>query len=125
MGRFLTPAWLLRHAIGVVLTLAFLGLGWWQWNRAQEGNMLSWGYTFQWPLFAAFVVALWIREVRAELKRAAGSTSVDAPTEEPLSSPFSVPAPDKATGDDATDAYNRYLSWLAANPNRRPGEYPG
>lgn len=113
--------------MGVVLTAAFLGLGWWQWNRAQEGNMLSWGYTFQWPLFAAFVVALWVREVRAERRRIARGEVIfpEDYEEEPLSSPFTGSPTNKATGDDATDAYNRYLSWLSANPHRRPGEYPG
>lgn len=125
MARFFTPAWLLRHAFGVLLTVAFLGLGWWQWNRAHEGNMLSWGYTFQWPLFAVFVVALWVREVRAERRRAFALYPEDAETEEPLSSPFSGPSHNKATGDEDTDAYNRYLSWLSANPHRRASEYPG
>lgn len=123
MSRFFTPAWLLRHTALLVLTAAFLGLGWWQWNRAHEGNMLSWGYTFQWPLFALFALGLWIREIRAELNRGDGSPA-EVVEEEPLSSPFTTPL-NRATGDDDTDAYNRYLSWLSANPHRRPGEYPG
>ena len=121
MGRFFTPGWLLRHAVALVVTAAFLGLGWWQWHRAQDGNALSWGYTFQWPLFALFVVALWVREIRAELS----SDSVpDTPPEDPVSSPFDGGAT-AGTGDAATDSYNRYLSWLSENPHRRPSEYPG
>src|SRR5215207_9551398 len=49
-----TPAWIARHVLAIVLVLAFLALGWWQFDRASGGNALSWGYTFEWPLFAAF-----------------------------------------------------------------------
>lgn len=114
----------MRHVVAVILVVAFCALGYWQYMRASGGNTLSWAYTFEWPLFAAFTVALWVHEVRAELKRAGG---VETAGEPPLTSPFepgddAAPAP---TGDAATDAYNRYLAWLAADPGRRPGEYPG
>ncbi|TWJ15261.1 hypothetical protein LX16_0961 [Stackebrandtia albiflava] len=127
MGRFLTPGWLLRHVLAVVVTVGCLGMGYWQWTRATEGSSISWGYAFEWPLFAVFAIALWIREVRTELARGRGE-SVES-TEPPLVSPFDRDEPVEPaaseTGDDATDAYNRYLAWLAADPNRRPGEYPG
>jgi DNA-binding transcriptional regulator of glucitol operon len=61
-----TPSWLARHAIAVVLFVGFLGLGWWQYTRAAGGNTLSWGYMFQWPLFALFVGFLWVREIQHE-----------------------------------------------------------
>jgi hypothetical protein len=123
VARFFTPAWLVRHVLALVLTVGFTGLGWWQWERATAGNGLSWAYTFEWPLFAIFTAALWLREVRAELKRVPSA----AETQPPLSSPFQ---PDdeidhRPSGDQATDDYNRYLAWLAANPHRRPSEYPG
>jgi hypothetical protein len=61
-----SPAWIARHLVAIVLVLAFLTLGWWQYSRAAGGNTLSWGYTFEWPVFAAFVVFLWIREIQHE-----------------------------------------------------------
>jgi hypothetical protein len=61
-----TPAWIVRHTVAFVLVLGFLGLGWWQFTRATEGNALSWGYMFQWPVFAGFVGFLWVREVQLE-----------------------------------------------------------
>jgi hypothetical protein len=59
-----TPAWIARHVLALVLVVAFLALGWWQFSRATGGNSLSWGYTFEWPVFAGFVVFLWFREVQ-------------------------------------------------------------
>lgn len=64
MRRFLAPRWLALHALAVVLAAGCLALGWWQLTRAEGGNALSWGYTFEWPVFAAFVVAFWVKLVR-------------------------------------------------------------
>jgi hypothetical protein len=52
----------------VVLVATFLGLGWWQLGRGRGGNALSWGYAFEWPVFAGFVVLIWLREVRIALR---------------------------------------------------------
>jgi hypothetical protein len=61
-----TPAWIFRHVLALVLAGGFLLLGWWQYNRATGGNALSWGYALEWPVFAAFVVFVWFREVQVE-----------------------------------------------------------
>jgi DNA-binding transcriptional regulator of glucitol operon len=128
-----TGAWIVRHAIAVVLVGGFLALGWWQFSRAQGGNTLSWAYAFEWPVFAAFVVLLWVREVQQELRG-----DRPAPPEQPPASP---PAPGRVTvgrpvrvtrstaagADDDPElaAYNDYLAWLNAHPGARPGDYPG
>ncbi|QSB04266.1 hypothetical protein [Natronoglycomyces albus] len=70
MRRFLTPAWIARHVIAVVLIVVFLWLGLWQLERAQAGNAISWAYSLEWPIFAVFVLAVWIREVVQELRGA-------------------------------------------------------
>src|SRR4051812_25883839 len=59
-----TPAWIARHVLAIVLAAGCLVLGWWQFGRASEGNSISWGYMFEWPVFAGFVVFLWWREVQ-------------------------------------------------------------
>ena len=150
MRRLWTPRWLALHAVALVLVVAFLGLGWWQVTRAAGGNAISWGYALEWPVFAGFVVYMWLREVRAELGSAkteaappveAGATvSPEDATEAPqapgqvrIRRPVRVdrPAPVAVSPDvgDGADpelaAYNRYLSWLNANPGARPGDYPG
>ena len=55
---------LARHALALVLTGGCLALGWWQLDRASSGNTLSWAYTLEWPLFALFVVWVWVRAAR-------------------------------------------------------------
>ena len=34
-------------------------LTWWQFERAYNGNTLSWAYTFEWPLFAGYAIYVW------------------------------------------------------------------
>lgn len=68
MKRLTTVPWLLRHLGMIVLVVTFCALGWWQLDRGRAGNALSWGYAFEWPLFAGFVVLIWAREVRNALR---------------------------------------------------------
>jgi DNA-binding transcriptional regulator of glucitol operon len=133
-----TPAWIARHVLALVLVLAFLALGWWQFTRASGGNSLSWGYTFEWPVFAGFVVFMWVREIQHE-RRGPQRPVPDEPElaarperlpGEPVTvgRPVRVPArPAASTADEDPElaAYNDYLAWLAAHPNARPGDYPG
>ena len=137
-----TPAWIARHVLAIVLVLGFLALGWWQLTRAAGGNTLSWGYTFEWPLFAGFVVFLWIREVQlarhprngdrppaghaepegdGPVARAARLPGAPVTFGRPVRVP-TEPAP-PADDDPALAAYNDYLAWLAAHPSARPGDY--
>ncbi|MFI5836394.1 hypothetical protein ACIA5A_22230 [Micromonospora sp. NPDC051300] len=139
MQRLRTPAWIVRHVAMVVLVVAFLGLGWWQVTRAAGGNALSFGYAIEWPVFAGFVVFVWWREVRQALRAERGepagpapsATAGDAPVAETpaVRRPVRVARTPAAPADGADDgelaAYNRYLSWLNANPGARPGDYPG
>ena len=126
MRRFFTPAWLLRHAIAVVLVAACLALGWWQIGRARGGNALSYGYAVEWPVFALFVVFVWSREVRAE--RRGGYADPAPPPSVPEDLRIEVPHRDVAAPDDEdaqTSEYNRYLAWLSAHPEARPRDYHG
>ena len=128
-----TPAWIARHVLALVLVAGCLGLGWWQFSRATGGNSLSWGYTFEWPVFAAFVVFLWFREV--QLARRPPAEPADEPADEPerlpgapvtVGRPVRVPVRATQSADDPDlAAYNDYLAWLAAHPAARPADYPG
>ncbi|MGC5030435.1 hypothetical protein [Micromonospora sp. DT229] len=148
MKRLWTPAWIARHVAMVVLVTAFLALGWWQVSRAAAGNAISWGYAVEWPIFAGFVVFVWWREVRHALRdtpsssatgeaavveeaeavpagRSAGPTGVRP--QPGIGRPVRVTRTVDIPGEDDPElaAYNRYLSWLNANPGAKPGDYPG
>ena len=139
MRRLWTPAWIARHVLALVLIAGCLGLGWWQFSRATGGNSLSWGYTFEWPVFAAFFAFLWFREVQLALKRPGQQPTVEVKAEEKAErlpgAPVTVgrpvrvpvrPAPEQSDEPDPElAAYNDYLAWLAAHPGARPGDYPG
>jgi hypothetical protein len=131
-----TPAWMARHLAALVLTAGCLALGWWQFSRAADGNSISWGYMFQWPVFGGFVVFIWWREIQLARRRAAGepmtapeqpAPSAPAPPDAPvaLGRPVRVAVQPAAgiTPDPELDAYNDYLAWLAANPGARPADY--
>lgn len=129
-----TPAWIARHVAALVLSVCFVGLGWWQYTRAAEGNALSWGYMFQWPVFAGFVVFLWIREIQHERRARDRSGEPAEPAERAADGPVRIgrpvrvparPAPADAAADPELDAYNDYLAWLAAHPGAGPADYPG
>jgi hypothetical protein len=134
MRRLWTPAWIARHVLAVGLVAGFLALAWWQISRAAGGNTLSWAYAFEWPLFAGFVVFIWVREVRLTLRG-----KPDAPFSPAPAGPSATPATAfrrpvrtarQPTGyDDGGDpdlaAYNRYLAWLNEHPDARPADYPG
>lgn len=133
MRRLLTPAWLARHVLAVALVCGFLALGWWQIGRAASGNALSWAYAFEWPVFAGFVVFMWVREARHTLRSEASEGSVEAA---PLMSTAASAArrpvrttPRRIEYDDSGDPelaeYNRYLAWLNANPGAKPADFPG
>jgi hypothetical protein len=128
MKRLWTPAWIVRHAFAATLVIGFLVLGWWQFRRASDGNTLSWAYTFEWPVFAGFVIFIWCREVRLALR---GDAAVDGQPSEPrpgMRRPV-ITARRPTAYDDGGDAelaaYNKYLAWLNANPRARPTDYPG
>ena len=128
-----TPAWMARHLLALVLTAGCLALGWWQYSRAADGNSISWGYMFQWPVFGGFVVFIWYREVQLARRRAAGEPGPAAAAEtkpgsaispgRPVRVPSRPAAADPGADDPELTAYNDYLAWLAAHPGARPADY--
>jgi DNA-binding transcriptional regulator of glucitol operon len=117
--RFFTLGWLGLHATAIVLATAFLGFGWWQLQRAEGGNMRSWGYTFEWPLFAVFVIVMWVKMMYDELHDD-GSGGQPAETTGVLSEPVQIASQDAQNGADDPElaAYNRYLARLNSQARR-------
>ena len=104
----------------------------------------------EWPAFAAFVVFFWFQELRRELRSSGSKETVAPPAvaqpdpmtpqtpqpseQGPPSSPSGIRRPVRVArrvtvpveaDDGELAAYNRYLEWLNANPDARPGDYPG
>ncbi|MEV6345108.1 hypothetical protein [Actinoplanes sp. NPDC051851] len=132
-----SPVWIGKHLLALVLTAGCLGLGWWQYSRATGGNSLSWGYMFEWPVFAGFVVFIWVREIqvfRRSSEPTATAEEAPAPvTERDPDAPITLGRPVRVAGraggrgesDPELDAYNDYLAWLTEHPGARPADYPG
>jgi hypothetical protein len=123
--RFLvTPRWLGWHLAMVVSVAGMLALGYWQLRRAEEGNALSWAYTFEWPIFAVFAVVFWAKTIRDEFSPPGGGTD-PAGTDSAGTELAAVARPaglagggedqeaDEADPEDADlAAYNAYLARL-------------
>ncbi|WBB79536.1 hypothetical protein O7606_25865 [Micromonospora sp. WMMD882] len=101
MKRLWTPGWIARHVAMVVLVVGFCALGWWQIDRAVAGgNSSSWAYAVEWPIFAAFVVFVWWREVRHALR---GPDAPPATTAAARNGAHPTGGRDSAGGTDAPD----------------------
>jgi len=120
--RLLSPRWLAMHALALVLFMACLGLGYWQLRRAAGGNTLSWAYTVEWPLFAGFVAWMWVRAVRDHLSEERGEDPYAGRRPPPIKA-VARPAAVSSDEDPELAECNKYLAWLAANPDRKPSEY--
>jgi len=128
----LSPTWLVGHVVVIALAVVFVRLGVWQFQRSRETNWnpqyLSYG--LQWPVFAAFGVAMWIRIVRdaahpeRRLEREERAHRERRPGRRPAPTPAAGPAPPNDAADAADPelaAYNRYLAHLdeRTRPDRR------
>jgi DNA-binding transcriptional regulator of glucitol operon len=114
--RFLTPKWLLRHALAVVLAAACVRLGIWQWDvyHGVRGGFQNLGYALQWPLFAGAVVWVWFRLIRWEIRPPERPAPITTARMVPVAESDTTrqPEPDDQP-DDAHARYNRYLRSLA------------
>lgn len=121
----ITPRWLAWHAFTVAAVWGMLWLGDWQFHRAVSGNALSWAYTFEWPIFAAFGIVFWAKTIidegkpkpvtpadgeEAESGAAAESATAGLPARRHVPA---GEAEDDGEGDNTElDEYNAYLARL-------------
>ena len=130
--RFLfRPKWLGWHALMVLSVLGMLALGDWQFHRAEAGNSLSWAYTFEWPIFAVFVIVFWAKTIKDEFRppaQAEGLDHVALPAGRDAAAGRPGAAPRRAGDEDEDDeelaAYNAYLARLTAEASRH-GKWHG
>ena len=80
------------HLLLVTVVPGCLFAGWWQVNRALSGNLLSYFYSLEWPLFAVLGVIAWwqlmhdvpvpgqpAEEVRTQARSCTATTRCPAP----------------------------------------------
>jgi hypothetical protein len=119
----------------VLVVLGMLALGDWQFHRAESGNSLSWAYTFEWPVFAVFVIVFWAKTIKDEFRPPATAEGLDSVTlpagrdgvaaAVPGAGPGEASAADApAEDDDELAAYNAYLARLTAEASRH-GKWHG
>jgi DNA-binding transcriptional regulator of glucitol operon len=113
--RFLTRHWIWLHIAVLVVVPTFLGLGWWQVDRAGAGNARSYGYAVEWPSLAIIVIVLYVRAIRMELRRV--DVQMNLPTlldEHAFSTepPALLALVDDDEDDPELAAYNEYLNQL-------------
>jgi len=111
------------HVALIVFVPGCVALTWWQVSRALSGNTLSWAYTVEWPVFAAYAVFMWWRLVHDEALPAPcddpdpGARDTSPATSPGISSDDGSPTPE---GDnEELAAYNRYLADLHASGRQK------
>jgi hypothetical protein len=111
---------------------------WWQVNRAQDGNQLSYLYSVMWPVFAVLGLCFWwmlihtdydnvgLKGMRRRQAQAAGPEAGPAepapgtlrataqPSQRPPGGPATVAADPELATDPELAAYNERLAELAA-----------
>ncbi|MGH3066986.1 MAG: hypothetical protein ACRDND_18320 [Streptosporangiaceae bacterium] len=130
--RFLfRPKWLGWHALMVLTVLGMLALGDWQFRRAESGNSLSWAYTFEWPIFAGFLIVFWAKTIKDEFRppaQAEGLDGVALPAGRGGAAGLASSAGGADVAEDEDDeelaAYNAYLARLTAEASRH-GKWHG
>ena len=126
--RWLSGRAVALHAAVLVVVPGCAIAAWWQINRAQDGNQLSYVYSVMWPVFALLAIVFWwmlvhtdydaagLKGMRRQQATASPPTRQGAATS-PGGTPFvpEVSAGADAAGDDADlAAYNARLAALAA-----------
>lgn len=115
------------HFLVVTVAPGCLIAGWWQVHRALSGNLLSYFYSVEWPIFSLLAVVAWWQLLHDE--RVEGE--FEQPSKEKASflhRDEEVPSKplvwDKALETPELLAYNQYLSALSAGRGRKTWRNP-
>jgi hypothetical protein len=125
--RWLSRRAFVLHLLLITIVPACLLAGWWQVHRALSGNLLSYFYSVEWPIFALLGVVAWwqlIHDVRLE-------TEYEDPRRERrsfLHRDDEVPSQplvwDPALESPELRTYNQYLRVLADRGGRKTWANP-
>jgi len=101
---------LLLHLGFLAVASLCLVAGWWQVDRARAGNMISYGYAVEWPVFAGVAGFFWWQLIHDHPKNPAGG----APQAHAAPDPSGGPRRRRDEESPQLQAYNDSLSALAA-----------
>jgi hypothetical protein len=110
----------------VLSVLGMLALGDWQFRRAESGNSLSWAYTFEWPIFAGFVIVFWAKTIKDEFRPPARAEGLDGVSLPAGRDGAAAAGPGAAADEDDQELadYNAYLARLTSEASRH-GKWHG
>jgi hypothetical protein len=127
--RWLSGRAVALHLAVLVVVPGCVVAAWWQINRAQDGNQLSYVYSVMWPVFALLALVFWWMLIHTDydnaglkgMRRQQATDIVTPPTSAATSTspgPSSA-APEVSVGSAADEdpdlaAYNARLAGLAA-----------
>ena len=112
--RWTSPRALLTH-LGALFAVAVCGAAArWQIHRAASGNLLSYAYAVEWPLFAIAAVVLWWQLIHHDHNGRAAGTPVPPPNQ----------LPDLPVDDPALRSYNEELATLSTTGRRKTWRNP-
>jgi hypothetical protein len=130
--RWLSRRALLLHALLVTVAPGCLFAGWWQVHRALSGNLVSYFYSIEWPIFAVLAGVAWWQLLHDDERPGLVAPAAAAGEAEEATGHRSwwrrshdevLPAPplqwDKADESPELAAYNDYLKSLAAGGRKK------
>lgn len=112
--RWTSPRALLTHVGAVFAVGVCVAAARWQVDRAASGNLLSYAYAIEWPLFAIAAVVLWWQLIHDAGARRASAAPAPPPAD----------LPDLPVDDPALRSYNEDLASLAATGRRKTWRNP-
>ncbi len=125
--RWLSRRAFVLHFLLVTVVPGCLVAGWWQVNRALSGNLLSYFYSIEWPIFAVLGVIAWWQLVHDQPL----ASDFEAPREVRrswLHRDDEVPSQplvwDEALESPELKAYNDYLRALSAGRAKKTWRNP-
>jgi len=125
--RWLSGRAVALHAAVLVFVPGCAVAAWWQVNRAQDGNQLSYFYSAMWPVFALLGLYFWwmlihtdyeevgLKGMRRQQAQAAAADGTPGVAASPVPTTIAAEAPAPAAeGDPELAAYNARLAELSA-----------
>ena len=127
--RWLSGRAVALHVALLVVVPGCIVAAWWQVNRAQDGNQLSYLYSVMWPVFALLGIIFWWMLIHTDYdavalkgmrrQQATDTVASHAPNDGATSLGLASAAPEAHVGSAADDdpdlaAYNARLAELAA-----------